>query len=292
MMVIDSGRIRSRLARYAPPTRREWDDAFAATALSGLENRLLDLAPSNGRSGYTNIVLSSRFDSGAAAREMNRQFLRHLARAQFLTALALSLAVAVLGWMMRLGDLPVFPIGIPVATATAAAVGLAVLAIVGRAFLAIAAQPLLDSISTLPFERFESELLRRAAGLPQTGAYGRPGSEPSLSPAIESLLERLVEAIEEARRVLLEATADLRQRAEALTLAAHTIAERPAEGGSGHSAALRTVLEQFAATGDRSAAAPQKPADSAGGAASSPEAPAVSSTELGRELRRLIAELE
>jgi hypothetical protein len=296
MVINDSERVRSRLARSASPTRPEWEDAFAATALSGLETRLLDLAPQDGRLGSSSLVLSGRFDAGSARREIGRQFSRHLARAQFFTALALSLAIASLGWMVNLGYLPAFPVAIPAAATAAAAAALAVFAVIARGIVTIAAEPLLDTISAFPFARIESELLRRIAALAQAGSTGRLGTEPAPSSAIAPLLERLSAAIDEERRLLLEAIANLAQHAEALALAARSIAERSAEGGaselrSADSAALRAAIGQLAESVEKLAAA-QGPPASGEGEASRADAPAAPSSGLGRELRRLIAELK
>lgn len=306
-MVIDSNRVRLRLAGFPSPNLQEWQEAFAASALSGLEARLLDLTPQDRWLESASLVLSGRFDPGLARREIGRQFSRHLVRAQFFTALALSLAIAAIVWIGKLGYLPPLSAAIPAVAAAIAAVVLLLFAVIGRGIVTMAAEPLLDAISAFPFERLESELLRRIIGLSQAGVGSRPSLAPPVGMGIEPQLAQVVEAIEEERRLLLAAIEEerrlliggvtkLAEQAEALALAARYLAERPAEGGasalpSGDSEALRAAIERL---GERVGhlAATQALLASGEGAAPPVNVPPADSSGLGQELRRLIAELE
>lgn len=297
VMIIDASRVRSRLDRSRLPTRQDWEEAFAATALSGLDTRLLDLAPHERRSSSQDISLLSRFDAAAARREIGRQFSRHLARAQFFTALGLAFAIALFGWTLKLGAHSAIPVAIPAAGIAVAALVLALLAAIGRAIVMMAAEPLLDTIAALPFERLESELMRRIGGVLLAGSADRARLPPPPSPAIEAQLVRLTESIGETRRVLVDATENLSRHAETLALAARSIAERPSESGtsdlrSSDSEALRAAIERLAESAERLATAPQDPAYPGEEAAAQRHAAAAPASELGQELRRLIAQLK
>jgi hypothetical protein len=297
-IVLDIARVRSRLAGFASPNLRDWRAAFAATGLSPLANRILDLAPVETERARTRIVLQSRFDPAHARREIGRLYSAFLVRAQFVTVLAVVLVFAVGGFIRNDMRLAIIPAGTPAAPALAAVVVLALLGVLGWIVVEAAAEPLIETIANLPFERFDVELLRRLAGLAEGGDAARmAGSGVALSSAIGKLLERLVYALDEGRSSLVDAIAALSAQAEALTSAMQTAAQRGAERGDGgvDMAELRATMSQLTALLDGlSGASGQAPAFASEAAARKGEVAVIgaSRSEISREVRGLLADLE
>ncbi|MGH7097673.1 MAG: hypothetical protein ACREE4_08455 [Stellaceae bacterium] len=293
----DALRVRGRLARLAVPNQQDWLAAFAATALEPLAARILDLGPLDRDWGRAGIVLQSRFDTAQARREITQLYSAALVRTQFGTALALALVLAALGVVHAGAALAVAPAGIPAVPAIAAIVVLGLFGLFGRMIVEAAAEPLFETISGLPAERLDIELLRRLAWLWEEGDAARTGgSEAALTSAIGKLLARLIDALDEGRISLVDTMTGLSAQAEALAGAMQSAIDRGAERGMGrdpapdlaeiHSAVarLRVVMEGLAA------AAQQVPAGAAAGASGAEIGAARS--ELSREVRSLLADLE
>lgn len=299
LTVVDTARVRSRLADFAAPNLRDWAAAFAATGLRRLATRLLDLAPVDMERRRPRIVLQSRFDPAHARREISQLYSTALVRAQFVTALTLILVLAIAAFVHDGMQRVIVPAGILAVPALAAAAMLAVLGILGWIVVATAAEPLIETIANLPCERLDIELLRRSGGLAEAEDAARTAaSGAALSAAIGKLLERLVSALDESRSTLIEAIGGLSARAEALSAALQSAVERgtePSEGGA-DLAELRATLTQLTAVLDRlTATGVLVPAGRAGetvarkGEAAMIEA---SRSEISREVRGLLADLE
>lgn len=294
---LDAFRVHRRLACLAVPNQQDWMAAFAATALEPLAARILDLGPLDRDWGRAGIVLQSRFDAAQARREIAQLYSTALVRAQFGTALALALALAALGFVHAGTALALAPAGIPAVPAIAAVVVLALFGLFGRMIVEAAAEPLLETISGLPAERLDIELLRRLAWLWEEGDATRTGgSEAALTSAIGKLLARLIDALDEGRISLVDTMTGLSAQAEALAGAMQSAVDRGTERGAGRDpvpdlaefrsavAQLRTVMEGLAA------AAQQAPAGSAAGTSGAEIGAARS--ELSREVRSLLADFE
>jgi hypothetical protein len=299
-IAVDAARVRHRLDRLALPNPWDWTEAFSGTSLSPLAARLLDLAPIDTERSRARIVLQSRFDAAHARRETGQLYSGSLVRAHFVTALALLLIFAGAACVYN-GTIAILPAGAPVAPALAAIAILALLGVLGRIVVAAAAEPLIEVIANLPFERLDIELLRRLTGLAEGGEAARIASSgPVLSSAIGKLLERLVYALDEGRNALVEAIANLSREAEALSATMRSMAEE--RGGERSEppvddlSELRTTLTQLAATLEGLVGAgAQLPAGPAGEAtARQSEAAALGATrsEISREVRDLLADFK
>jgi len=301
MIAVDAARVRHRLDRLALPNPWDWTEAFSGTSLSPLAARILDLAPIDTERSRARIVLQSRFDAVHARREIGQLYFGSLVRAQFVTALVLPLVFAVAACVYD-GTIAILPAGVRLAPALGAIAIMALLGILGRIVVGAAAEPLIEAISNLPFERLDIELLRRLTGLGEGGDAARiAASGPALSSAIGKLLERLVYALDEGRNALVEAIANLSREAEALSAAMRAAAERGAgRGAAGAPAAdlseLRATLTQLTAALEGLAATrTQLPAGLTGETAARQIEAAVtgeSRSEISRELRDLLADLK
>lgn len=297
MIALDAARVRRRLARLDAPDRRDWMEAFEGTVLDPLAVRLLDLAPLDATRGRPGIVLQGRFDAVHARREIGQAYSGRLVYAQFVTALVLLIALAALGFAHDYGGLALAPAGIPAVPATAAVVVLAVLGVLGRIVVAAAAEPLFETISRLPVERLDLALLRRLENVSQEGALRAGGSGAALSAAIGQLLERLVTALDEGRLSLIEAMASLSAQAEALAMAMRAMAERgPERGEAGADLAdFHAAVAQMRALMEELATTRQLPSEIAGEGGARPGERAqagASRSQIGREVRDLLADLE
>lgn len=302
MIGADAARVRLRLARLAAPNQRDWMAAFAATALNPLAARIFDLAPLDRDWARTGIVLQSRFDIAQARREIGQLYSGSLVRAQFVTALALSVMLAALGFAHDYAPLAIGPTGIPAVPATAAIVVLAFFGVLGRMIVGAAAEPLFETIAGLPLERLDIELLRRLVWLWEEGDSARVGgSEAALSSALGKLLARLIDALDEGRISLVETMAGLSAQAEALAVTMRSPAERWPERGEGRDhvsdlAEFHTAVTQLRAIMEGLAAAAQQlpPGIAAGAPARESGVAEIGTTrsELGREVRSLLADLE
>jgi hypothetical protein len=298
LILLDATRVRLRLARLSAPDQRDWGAAFVGTALKPLATRLLDLAPLGRDWARSGIILQSRFDTALVRREVGQLYFGALVRAQFVTALALCAALAALGFVHDYAPLALAPAGIPAVPALVAIAVPALFAVLGWMIVGAAADSLCAAIADLPAERLDIELLRRLVWLSEEGDSARLGGpEAALSPAIGKLLARLIDALDEGRISLVEAMAGLSAQAEAVALAMRSAAERGAEKGEGRDLApdlaefqtavaqLRAVMEGLAA------AARQLPPAIAAGAGGGAEI-GMTRSELGREVRNLLADLE
>lgn len=294
---LDALRVHRRLAHLAVPNQQDWMAAFAATTLEPLAARILDLGPLDRDWGRAGIVLQSRFDAAEARREIAQLYSTALVRAQFGTALALALVLAALGFVRAGPALAIMPAGIPVVPAVAAIVVLALFGLFGRMIVEAAAEPLLETISGLPVERLDIELLRRLTWLWEEGDATRTGgAEAALTSAIGKLLARLIDALDEGRISLVDTMTGLSVQAESLAGAIRSAIDRGAERGTGRDpvpdlvefrsavAQLRMVMDELAA------AAQQAPAETAAGASGAETGAARS--ELSREVRSLLADFE
>jgi hypothetical protein len=298
-IAVDAVRVRHRLDRLALPNPWDWTEAFSGTSLNPLAVRLLDLAPIDTERSRARIVLQSRFDAAHARREIGQLYSGSLVRAHFVTALALLLIFAGVACVYN-GTIAIVPAGGPVAPALAAVATLALLGVLGRIVVAAAAEPLIETIANLPFERLDIELLRRLAGLAEGGEAARIASSGQvLSSAIGKLLERLVYALDEGRNALVEAIANLSREAETLSAAMRATAERGAERSEPPAddlSDLRATLTQLAATLEGLVGTgAQLPAGPAGEAAAQQgKAPALGATrsEISREVRDLLADFK
>jgi hypothetical protein len=294
MVLADLARVRSRLAALTLPSPWDWTAAFAATSLSPLARRLLDLAPIDTERAHARIVLQSRFDPDRARREIAQLYSGLLVRTHFVTAFALALILALIGVTSGGGRLGLISAGIGAMPAVAAIAVPAVLAILGRMIATAAAEPLLETIANLPFERLDLELWRRLAGIAEGGEAAR--TAPTLSAAIGRLLERLVQSLEESRTALIEALARLSAEAAALSAALRAAAEREAGQGAGGAAdltELRAAVAQLTAALEKAAAAVRPlPSEAAGESAGEVPASGAARSQLSRELRDLLADLE
>src|SRR5579875_651225 len=282
MVLADLARVRSRLAALTLPNPWDWTAAFAATSLSPLARRLLDLAPIDAERAHTRIVLQSRFDPDRARREIAQLYSGLLVRTHFVTAFTLALILALVGVTGGGGRLGPISASIGAMPAVAAIAVPAVLAILGR------------TIANLPFERLDLELLRRLAGIAEGEEAAR--TAPALSAAIGRLLERLVQSLEESRTALLEALARLSAEATALSAALRAAAEREAGQGAGGTVdltELRAAVAQLTAALEKAAAAARPlPSGAAGEGAGEVPASGAARSQLSRELRDLLADLE
>jgi hypothetical protein len=298
-IILDTARVHSRLAGFASPNLRDWRAAFAATGMGALANRMLDLAPTETERTRTRIVVQSRFDPAHARREIGRLYSASLVRAQFVTALAVILVFAIGGFIRNDMRLAIIPAATPAAPALASVGVLVLLGVLGWIIVEAAAEPLIETIANLPFERYDIELLRRLGGIAEGGDAARlAASGVALSSAISKLLERLVSALDEGRSSLVDAIAGLSAQAEALTSAMQAAAQRGAEQGEGGAdmAELRAAMTQLTALLDGlSGTSAQSPAGLATAAAMRKGEVAVvgaSRSEISREVRDLLADLE
>jgi hypothetical protein len=298
--VLDLARIRSRLARLrTPPTVNGWTAAFAGTGLARLAHRTLDLSTLDSASPGTELVLQSRFEPDMARREVLHLYRGGLLRAQFVTALALLLAVLGLGLAEDYVHLPLFGIDFPAWAAGAAFLALGGLAAGGGLVIEAAAEPLLDVLTQLPVARLELRLLRSLAGLGKRyGVDLRAGAAPALS---TPLVERLVLLLEQGRNMLPEAIIRLSASFEAMTAASRAMSDHAVEFGRssanpGNIAELQSAIAQLAAAIERLATVqiptiePQLPLTS-GGERLVPLR-AETRENISHELRRVMAEFE
>jgi hypothetical protein len=299
MIVIDAARVRRHLVRLAAPNRWDWMEAFAATGLSLLATRLLDLAPFDLERARARLVLQSRFDAAQARREIGQLYSGFLVRAQFITALALIVIYTAAGIVHNGTPFAPMPGGIPLVPALAALGVLALLAVLGRIIVIAAAEPLIETIAQLPVERLDTELLHHLGRLSEAGDAARAGASGAvLTAAIGKLLERLVQSLDEGRNSLVEAVADLSAQAAALTSATRSAAERADENRAQDAdlTELRATLRQLTTTMEGLAGTtPPLPAKLTGEAAKSPgEVPVLgpSRLEISREVRDLLAGLD
>lgn len=292
MIGLDASRTHHRLARRAAPSRQDWTAAFAGTALGPLAARLLDLPPLDRDRAREGIVLHSRFDIAQARRDIAQLYSRFLVRTQFVTALTLCVALAALGLVHSYGQLALVPAVIPPVPAIAASVALAVFGILGRMIVGAAAEPLFETIAGLPVERISVEQLRRLAWRWEEGEAAPAGGAPAaLSPALGQLLVRLIDALDEGRVAVVGTMAGLAAQADALALAMRAAAERGFERGEGRDpvpdlAEFQAAVTQLRALTEGLAAASRQ------GIAARPAEIGAARSELGREVRSLLADLE
>jgi methyl-accepting chemotaxis protein len=295
-IVIDTARARQRLARLAAPNRWDWMEVFAATGLSPLATRLLDLAPFDRERARARLVLQSRFDAVGARREIGHLYSGFLVQAQFITALALVLVFAAVGLIRDGAQFAAMPDSIPVVPALAVLGMLAALAVLGRIVVAAATEPLIEAIARLPIERLDLQLLHHLARLAEGGEAARAGAPgAALTAAIGKLLERLVHSLDESRNSLGEAIAELAAQATRLTAAMHAAAARAEDGRAQAAdlAELRTTLTQLTTLMEGLAGtAPAGPAREASARAGEVSVIAPSRSDIGREVRDLLAGLE
>jgi hypothetical protein len=205
---------RQRLGRaggYPSLPQHDWIEALGASGLQRLIPR--PVTESIRRTGPDDTIhLLSRFDPGAARREIARLHYIWLARTHFFSALIVLTALVGLGIAQDHGAARLPLDMIPTTPAILILVGFILLALLGRIAIDVAVEPLIEAISQLPTEQAEIGLLRRAVEILETAA------DVNLRQPDSSVLpsQRLDVVIEAGHRALLDAVSHLSATTDAL----------------------------------------------------------------------------
>jgi hypothetical protein len=210
-LTADALRVRYHLARdqtHGSEPGPDWMAAFARSALQRLA------PPSTAIDG---TVLQTQFQPHRARREVARLWYIGAARVHFFSALFVLAAAVILGAAQAHGPLPLVPGPVPTIPAAIAVAGLALLAILSRIAVDVAAEPLIEALSRLPVTRDDTELLHRAV---ERFAAAPAASGPSTAATTVSVQipERIGAALEQVHRVLIEAIEQLSATADGLGL--------------------------------------------------------------------------
>jgi hypothetical protein len=289
--------------RALPP--HHWIGALGANGLHHLIPR--PVAESIRRAGTDGAIqLLSRFDPGAARREIARLHYIWLARTHFFSALIVLTALVGLGIAQDHGAARLPLDMIPTTPATLILVGLILFAILSRIAVDVSVEPLVEVISQLPAEHAEIGLLRRAV---ESIEAATAAVELRVTASTPMPPDRLDLVIEEGHRALFDAVRDLsantdalgatmRSSVDALGDALNAAAVRPpAAPGNGHADAyklseLQGAVEALTAVLERLTTLPDTLEEPlAVGTDLSPR-PRPQEPRLARELRKLLQEIE
>jgi hypothetical protein len=209
-LTADALRVRYHLARDQTHDSEPGPDWMAAFARSALQR----LAPPS--TAIDGTVLQTQFQPHRARREVARLWYIGAARVHFFSALFVLAAAVILGAAQARGPLPLVPGPVPTIPAAIAVAGLALLAILSRIAVDVAAEPLIEALSRLPVTRDDTELLHRAV---ERFAAAPAASGPSTAATVSvQIPERIGAALEQVHRVLIEAIEQLSATADGLGL--------------------------------------------------------------------------
>lgn len=205
-LITEAWRLRRHFERgpaQHDPAAPDWTAAFGEGGLRRLVPPPAAVQPGSA-SANAAVVLQGRFEPREARREVARLFYMMMARTLFLTALIVLAASVVLGAAQQLGPLPIISGAIPTIAAALAVAGLALLALLARIAVDVAAEPLIQAIARLPAEVAETGLLRRATELLETARAPDRRSDAVPAVAVAQIPDRVIEALEQGHRTLSE----------------------------------------------------------------------------------------
>jgi hypothetical protein len=162
------------------------------------------------------VVLQERFQPHEARREVARLYYIGAARTHFFSALIVLAAGVVLGAAQEHSALPSVPGPIPTVSAALAVAGLALLAILARIAVDVAAEPLIEMISRLPTEPVEVGFLRCALAFMETATPANQPMDAATPIAALQIGERFDAVLEQGHRRLLEGIERLSKTADGL----------------------------------------------------------------------------
>lgn len=203
-LIVEALRLRRYLDRNPAHHWPDWTVVFAASPLRRLVPPPAPVQPRPAPADGT-VVLLAPFHLRAARREIARLYYIGAARSHFFSAWVLLATAVVLGAAQLAGPLPHLRWTIPAVPAALAAGGLAMLAILARIAVDVAAEPLIEAIARLPSETIETALLRRATELFETAQPAGPAPGPVTPAPAQPIPERFGELLEEGHRMLTEA---------------------------------------------------------------------------------------
>jgi len=252
-LIAEGLRLRRYLARNPPhhgPARPDWTAAFEGCGLRRLVPPPAVVQPFPAPVDGT-VVLEGRFEPREGRREVARLYYIGAARAHFFSALIVLAAGVVLGAAQPYGPLPFLPGPIPTIPAALAVAGLALLAILARIAVDVAAEPLIEMISRLPAEPTEAGLLRRTVELLAAATAANPLRDAAKPGAAQQIPDRLGTDLEQGHAALFEAI----ERLSATTdgLAATTRSSIEALETAFRAAELRQQTAVQSAVGDTAA---------------------------------------
>jgi hypothetical protein len=300
-------RVRHHLTRAGSDqgsARRDWLATFGTIGFRQLVSRFGPALAQSGRADGS-TALQNRFASVEIRREIARLHYILLARSHFLSALIVLAGIAGLGLAQDHGALPFQPGPIPTSSAILIAVGLMLLAILGRITIDVTAEPLLETMAQLPAEHVGVGLLRRAVELLEVACSGPAPGEAA--PA--HLPERFVEVIEQGHQALLDAVsrlsantqsleAAMRASTEALETAirAGAATQLPINDdrvpGTGVFPELQAAVEELTTVLRHLSTVPNEAAEAPPVIGPAPPPSGTSAPRLARELRRLLQEID
>ena len=315
-LIAEALRIRRHLDRNPPhhgPARPGWPAAFERSELRRLVPPPAAVQPRPAPVDGT-VVLQSRFEPREARREVARLYYIGAARTHFFSALIVLAAGVVLGTAQQHGPLPIMPGPIPTVPAALAVAGLALLAILARIAVDVAAEPLIEKIARLPAEPVEAGLLRRTAALLETAPAPGPALDFSGAGTALQIPDRLVTVLEQGHHALLDAIERLAVTTEGLATTTNSSVEAlegafratelhqqtAAQIAGVDTAAmtdLRDAVIALTALLERARNAPAATGETAGESGAQPDRPPGApppdrEPDLARELRKLLQEIE
>lgn len=275
LMIMDLGRVRTRLKSLLSLNRRAWDAAFTGTSLTRIGARLVEFAQDGNADLENQVLVRCRLGAAESRREIGWLYWNWLARLQCLTAIAV--LVALLGF--NLAQFYAFAPGSGSAAFSQLllfeVLAIVLLGFLSRAAINLAAERFLDTVGDVPFEYLDTILLHSLG----SGSGGVPAPITNL---LATLLERDQQTLSEAISRLAESSELLSSIAQA-----GARANIPIEPPN---------LDEFTSAIDRLAASIERVASLSLPAASrpvelAPERPPQQG-ELSRDLRTILKEFD